>query len=68
MCSFVHGQYRPDYVRMDDIQSRKRAKSRKFVRETIEWITQDLIPALDENYSAVIVATPLNKPAQPQTA
>ncbi|MDR0512057.1 MAG: hypothetical protein LBG93_03005 [Treponema sp.] len=57
---FVHGPNRPDYVRMDDIQSRKRAKSRKFVRETIEWITQDLIPALDENYSALIVATPLN--------
>ena len=57
---YVHGPNRPDYVRMDDIQSRKRAKSRKFVREAIEWITQDLIPALAENYSAVIVATPLN--------
>jgi hypothetical protein len=57
---FVHGPNRPDYVRLDDIQSRKRAKSRKFVRETIEWITQDLIPALAENYSVVIVATPLN--------
>jgi hypothetical protein len=57
---FVHGPNRPDYVRLDDIQSRKRAKSRKFVRETIEWVTQDLIPALAENYSAVIVATPLN--------
>jgi predicted phage terminase large subunit-like protein len=57
---FVHGPHRPDYVRMDDIQSRKRAKSRKFVRETIEWITQDMTPALALNYSAVIVATPLN--------
>jgi len=57
---FVHGPNRPDYVRLDDIQSRKRAKSRKFVKETIEWITQDLIPALAENFSCVIVATPLN--------
>jgi predicted phage terminase large subunit-like protein len=57
---FVHGPNRPDYVRLDDIQSRKRAKSRKFVREAIEWITQDLIPALAENYSAIIAATPLN--------
>jgi len=57
---FVHGPNRPDYVRLDDIQSRKRAKSRKFVRETVEWVTQDLIPALAENYSAFIVATPLN--------
>jgi len=57
---FVHGPNRPDYVRLDDIQSRKRAKSKKFVRETIEWITQDLVPALAENYSLVINATPLN--------
>jgi predicted phage terminase large subunit-like protein len=57
---FVHGPNRPDYVRMDDIQSRQRARSRKFVRSTIDWVMQDLIPALAENYSAVIVATPLN--------
>jgi predicted phage terminase large subunit-like protein len=57
---FVHGPHRPDYVRMDDIQSRPRARSRKFVRSTIDWIMQDLIPALAEGYSAVIVGTPLN--------
>jgi predicted phage terminase large subunit-like protein len=57
---FVHGPSRPDYVRLDDIQSRPRAKSRKFVKASIDWIMQDLIPALAENYSAVIVATPLN--------
>lgn len=57
---FVHGPARPDYVRLDDIQSRQRAKSRKFVRSTVEWIMQDLIPALASSYSAVIVATPLN--------
>jgi predicted phage terminase large subunit-like protein len=57
---FVHGAYRPDYARLDDIQNRKRSRSRKFVRESIEWIMQDLIPALAEAYSCVIVATPLN--------
>jgi predicted phage terminase large subunit-like protein len=57
---FVHGPHRPDYVRMDDIQSRKRARSQKFVRESVDWIMQDLIPALAEGYSAVIVSTPLN--------
>jgi predicted phage terminase large subunit-like protein len=57
---FVHGPNRPDYVRMDDIQNRQRARSGKFVRSTIDWIMQDLVPALAENYSAVIVATPLN--------
>jgi predicted phage terminase large subunit-like protein len=57
---FVHGPSRPDYVRLDDIQSRQRARSRKFVRSSIDWIMQDLIPALAANYSAVIVGTPLN--------
>jgi predicted phage terminase large subunit-like protein len=57
---FVHGPHRPDYVRMDDIQSRKRARSQKFVRESVDWVMQDLIPALAQGYSAVIVATPLN--------
>ena len=57
---FVYGPNRPDYVRMDDIQNRTRARSRKFVRGTVDWIMQDLIPALAENYSAVLVATPLN--------
>ncbi len=57
---FVHGSHRPDYVRLDDIQNRKRAKSRKFVKESVEWIMQDLIPALAEDYSCIIVATPLN--------
>jgi predicted phage terminase large subunit-like protein len=56
----VAGPHRPDYVRLDDIQSRQRAKSRKFVRASVDWIMQDLIPALAENYSCVIAATPLN--------
>jgi predicted phage terminase large subunit-like protein len=57
---FVHGPSRPDYVRLDDIQSRPRAKSRKFVKAAIDWIMQDLIPALADTYSCIIVATPLN--------
>ncbi|MDR0556318.1 MAG: hypothetical protein LBG43_00380 [Treponema sp.] len=57
---FVHGPSRPDYVRLDDIQSRQRAKSRKFVKASIDWIMQDLIPALAGAYSCIIVATPLN--------
>jgi hypothetical protein len=51
---FVHGPSRPDYVRLDDIQSRQRAKSRKFVKASIDWIMQDLIPALAGTYSCVI--------------
>ena len=35
---FVHGPHRPDYVRLYNIQNRKRARSRKFVRESLEWV------------------------------
>jgi hypothetical protein len=57
---FVHGPSRPDYVRLDDIQSCQRAKSRKYVKSSADWVMRDLIPALAVNYSCVIVATPLN--------
>jgi predicted phage terminase large subunit-like protein len=57
---FAHRARRPDYVRMDDVQTRARARSRKFVKGAVDWVMQDLIPALVEDYSAVIVATPLN--------
>lgn len=57
---FVFGAYRPDKIRLDDIQSDKRAKSKKFVKQSIEWIKLALIPALVEDYSLIVVATPLN--------
>jgi hypothetical protein len=57
---FARGPSRPDYVRLDGIQSRQRAKSWKFVKASIDWIMQDLVPALANTYSCVIVATPLN--------
>jgi predicted phage terminase large subunit-like protein len=57
---FVHKAHRPDYVRLDDIQSRARARSRKFVKSAVAWVMQDLIPALAAEYSAIMVATPLN--------
>jgi Mg2+ and Co2+ transporter CorA len=53
---FARGPSRPDYARLNDIQSRRRAKSRKFVRASIDWIMQDLIPALTDAYSCVIAA------------
>jgi hypothetical protein len=52
--------HRPGYVRMDGIQSRKRSRSQKFVREPVGRVTQDLIPALAEGYSAAVAAAPLN--------
>ena len=56
----INGAYRPTCVRLDDIQSSKRAKSKKFVIESINWIFESLLPALENNYSLVILATPLN--------
>jgi predicted phage terminase large subunit-like protein len=56
----VYGAYRPDTIRLDDIQSSKRAKSRKFVRETVEWVKLALIPALEADYSMIVCSTPLN--------
>lgn len=58
----VFFNHRPDKAVIDDIQDRKRAKSKKFVRNCIEWIMLDLIPALNpKNYTAKIIGTPLNK-------
>ena len=54
-----HGPYRPDFVRLDDIQNRRRAKSRRLTKDAVEWITKDLLPALREPYSFGILATPL---------
>lgn len=56
----IAGAYRPDKVRLDDIQSRKRAKSKKFVKEAVEWILMDMVPAMEHDYSFIICATPLN--------
>jgi hypothetical protein len=48
---FVRGPSRPDYARPDDIQSRRRAKSRKFVRASIDRRARGLIPARAGAYS-----------------
>ncbi|MEM9423262.1 MAG: hypothetical protein AAF975_00560 [Spirochaetota bacterium] len=53
----VAGPYRPDFVRLDDIQGRKSAHNRKIVEEQVRWIVMDLIPALEEGYNLKIVAT-----------
>ena len=56
----VAGPHRPDYARLDDIQSRRLAKSRKNVENTVQWITLDLVPAMAADYSMVIAATAVN--------
>jgi len=57
---WVAGSRRPDYARLDDIQSRKLARNRKNVENTLQWITLDLIPAMASRYNLVISATAVN--------
>lgn len=38
---------RPDYICVDDADTKKRCKNPQLVREAIEWIEDDLIPAMD---------------------
>lgn len=57
----VFFNFRPDTVRVDDIQDRKRAKSQKFVDNCLEWLFADLLPAMNpKRYNFIIVATPMN--------
>ena len=36
-------QHRPDYIVVDDVDSKKRCKNPVLVREAVEWITDDLM-------------------------
>ncbi|HWR12477.1 MAG TPA: hypothetical protein VN445_11680 [Rectinemataceae bacterium] len=56
----IWGAYRPDTVVLDDIQTDKRARSKKWVSETLDWIFRGLIPALRADYSLTVLATYLN--------
>jgi hypothetical protein len=56
----VWGPYRPDSVTLDDIQMDKRARSKKWVSETLDWIFRQLIPAMTPHYRLQILATFLN--------
>lgn len=53
-------QYRPDFVIADDVQNKKRIRGRqgrKYVREVVEWFTEDMIPALAEGYWFSVLGT-----------
>ena len=53
----VAGPYRPDFVRLDDIQDQGRAKNPKIVHDAVNWVLMGLIPALAADYNLKIVAT-----------
>ena len=56
----VWGAYRPDMALLDDVQSDKRARSKKWVSETLDWIFRGLVPAMAANYRMFVLATYLN--------
>lgn len=56
----VFGPYRPASINMDDIQSDKRAKSKKFVLDAVNWLLVKILPAMEKDYTAHICATFLN--------
>jgi len=56
----VWGAHRPDLAILDDIQSDKRARSKKWVAETLDWIFRGLVPALAAGYRLDILATYLH--------
>jgi len=56
----IWGAYRPDSAALDDIQTDRRARSKKWVSETLDWIFRGLVPAMQDDYNVTILATYLN--------
>lgn len=55
-------QHRPDWVVLDDVQEKRRVRGprgRQYVRKSVEWIMEDLIPALAQGYWFCLLGTPL---------
>jgi predicted phage terminase large subunit-like protein len=56
----VFGPHRPTSINIDDPQSDKKAKSKKFVLEAVNWLLVKILPAMDKEYTCHICATFLN--------
>jgi len=56
-----HGRHRPDLVILDDLENDKNVKNPRLVRETLEWITGAVYPAIDPGGSLFIIGTVLAK-------
>ena len=52
--------HRPGFAVLDDIQNRKLAKNKNFVKNIIEYIFLDLLPAFKKDFRCYILATPVN--------
>lgn len=56
----VFGPYRPTAIKLDDIQSYKRAQSKRNTIDSVNWLNLNILPAMDRDYKCIIVATFLN--------
>lgn len=50
-----HRQYRPDLVIIDDPEELKKVKKKEYRDATYEWLTQDVIPSIEESKARLIV-------------
>lgn len=50
-----HFQYRPDLVIVDDPEELKKVKKKEYRDATYEWLTQDVIPSIEESKARLVV-------------
>lgn len=46
---------RPDYIVVDDVDTKKRCKNPRLVQEAIEWVNEDLMGCFDEGYERFLI-------------
>jgi hypothetical protein len=53
------GENRPDYVVIDDVDTKKRSRNPKLVREAVEYITNDIMGLFGKNRRRLIISNNL---------
>lgn len=56
-----HGRFRPDLVILDDLENDKNVRNPRLVKETLDWLSEAVYPALDPEGSLFIIGTVLAK-------
>lgn len=56
---FNFGAFRPDLIKLDDITSREIERNPERINDVMQWITQDIYPALTKNGRMHVMGTPI---------
>lgn len=48
-------EFRPDYIVVDDVDTKKRCKNPRLVREAIDWVMEDLMGCFDEGFERFLL-------------